>query len=123
MRRTPPRVVGMALTAVKAAGFGAFLALTIGAGLQVTGDSTEHAEAVADAYERVVERAMDDQRCSTSGFDRDVVPGSALIRTPAGQVQVVSFDRGWAVYNGRRPGTLIAVCLEREPVRPAAGTD
>ena len=39
-------------------------------------------------------------------------PASALIRTDAGEVRQVSFEVGWDVYNGRRAGTLIAVCRD-----------
>jgi hypothetical protein len=31
---------------------------------------------------------------------------------PAGDLRQVSFQVGWDVYNGKRPGTLIAVCLD-----------
>lgn len=37
-------------------------------------------------------------------------PTSAVIRTDGGQLRQVSFEVGWDVYTGRRPGTLIAVC-------------
>lgn len=37
--------------------------------------------------------------------------GSALIRTAGGQLREVPFRVGWDVYTGRRPGTLVAVCV------------
>jgi hypothetical protein len=37
---------------------------------------------------------------------------AALIRTAQGTVRRVSFAVGWDVYTGRRPGTLIAACLD-----------
>ena len=64
-----------------------------------------------DAYQRVVARTMADLRCTT-GRAPDPGPSSALVRTAAGNVRVVSFEHGWDVYNGRRPGTLVAVCLD-----------
>jgi hypothetical protein len=64
-----------------------------------------------EAHNRVVGRAMTHHECSHSGFDAGTVPASALIQTDAGIVRQVSFEVGWDVYNGRRPGTLIAVCL------------
>lgn len=39
--------------------------------------------------------------------------GSALIRTHQGRVRQVSFDVAWDVYEGRRPGTVVAVCVDR----------
>jgi hypothetical protein len=39
-------------------------------------------------------------------------PARALIRTEQGRVRQVSFDVAWDVYNGRRPGTVLAVCPE-----------
>ena len=51
------------------------------------------------------------------GFESGAVPSSALIRTARGQLRKVSFEVGWDVYNGRRPGTLVAVCLERARAR------
>lgn len=54
---------------------------------------------------------MEQHRCSLTGFDRDVIPSQALVRTPAGHVELVSFDRGWAVFSGEIAGELVAVCL------------
>lgn len=50
-------------------------------------------------------------RCSFTGFDRDVIPSNAIVRTPAGVVELVTFDRGWAVFSGEIAGELVAVCL------------
>ena len=65
-----------------------------------------------DAYPRGVERAVAEHHCSYQGYDAGRVPASALIRTARGAVRQVDFEFGWDVYTGRRPGTLIAVCLE-----------
>ncbi len=54
---------------------------------------------------------MQHHRCSVTGFDRDVVPSQALVRTPEGETELVSFDRGWDVFSGEVAGELIAVCL------------
>jgi hypothetical protein len=70
------------------------------------------ATAESDGYQRVVERAVADHHCSYTGFGDGAVPTSALIRTPHGDLRQVSFDVGWDVYNHRRPGTLVAVCLD-----------
>lgn len=61
---------------------------------------------------------MEQNRCSATGFDRDVIPSTAIVRTPAGDVELVSFDRGWAVFSGEVAGELVAVCLG--PERPSA---
>lgn len=60
-----------------------------------------------EATNRLLER----NNCSTTGFDPDVIPESAVIRDGAGRTRVVSFDYGWAVFNRERPGQLVAVCL------------
>lgn len=56
-------------------------------------------------------RLLEHNNCSTTGFDPDVIPTTAVIRDQAGQTRVVSFDHGWAVFNNERPGHLVAVCL------------
>ena len=47
--------------------------------------------------------------CSPTGFGPGVIPGSALVER-RNKIRHVSFDHGWAVFNGERPGTLLAVC-------------
>jgi len=66
-----------------------------------------------EATSRILER----NNCSTTGFEPDVIPATAVIRDRAGRTRLVSFDRGWAVFNKERPGELVAVCLGR----PRAG--
>ena len=61
---------------------------------------------------------MERHRCSVTGFDREVIPSTAIVRTPAGGTEVVSFDDGWAVFSGEAEGELVAVCLG--PERPVA---
>ena len=61
--------------------------------------------------DEAISRLLEHHNCSTTGFDPDVVPTTAVIRDQAGQTRVVSFDRGWAVFNNERPGHLVAVCL------------
>lgn len=60
---------------------------------------------------------MQQNRCSVTGFDRDVTPSKAIVRTPEGDTELVSFDRGWAVFSGEVAGELVAVCLG--PDKPA----
>lgn len=63
---------------------------------------------------------MQHNRCSVTGFDRTVVPSQAIVRTPEGATELVSFDRGWAVFSGEVAGELVAVCLG--PKQPAAAS-
>ena len=60
---------------------------------------------------RPLDAMMERNRCSFTGF------GKAIIRTPAGATQLVSFERGWAVFSGEAAGELVAVCLG--PQEPA----
>jgi hypothetical protein len=62
-------------------------------------------------------RLMERHQCSTTGFEPGVIPATAVIRDQVGRTRLVSFDRGWAVFNEERPGELVAVCLGR----PRAG--
>jgi hypothetical protein len=50
--------------------------------------------------------------CAPGALDADR-PGQALIRTDHGRIRQVSFDVAWDVYSGRRPGTVLAVCVDR----------
>jgi hypothetical protein len=38
--------------------------------------------------------------------------GKTIVRTRDGETKAVSFERGWRVYRGERPGTLLVVCPE-----------
>ncbi|GAA3662852.1 hypothetical protein GCM10022237_23380 [Nocardioides ginsengisoli] len=57
---------------------------------------------------------MQRNRCSYTGFDRTVIPSTAIVRRPDGATELVSFDRGWAVFTGQADGELVAVCLGPE---------
>lgn len=117
-KRRPLRArLSAVLLAVRAAVLASVLALTVTAGLAASGtggapDARPPAFTV-DASAPVVQRAISDHRCSTRGFAPGVQPTSALVRTGHGRLRVVSFDRGWEVFTGRRPGLLVAVCLGR----------
>lgn len=111
-RRAHPSL-RLALVAIKATALGALLALLVVAGIQTVSPSgSAQTDSVDEAYQRVVDRAVTDHRCSFHGFDDGAQVASALIRTARGDVRVVSFEKGWDVYNGKRPGDLIAVCLD-----------
>ena len=69
---------------------------------------------------RPMDKLMERNRCSFTGFDRSVIPSTALIRTPEGATRLVSFDQGWAVFSGEAPGELVAVCLGPKTGAPSA---
>jgi hypothetical protein len=103
---------------VKGLGLGALLSLSVAGGLGAASSTDGAATGSVDqAYQRVVERAVSDHRCSYQGFGPRSEAASALIRTSGGNVRVVSFEKGWDVFNGKRPGTLIAVCLDEKQQR------
>jgi hypothetical protein len=112
-RRTQRRPARVALTVVKGASLGALLSIVVVGGIRIeTPDADPSAQTASEAYERVVQRAVAAHNCSFEGYGDSAIPASALIRTTAGEVRQVSFEVGWDIYNGKRPGTLIAVCLD-----------
>ena len=113
-RSTPPRRIALGLTIAKAASVGALLSVTTGAWMSAsqTLEPPRPDLGRADAAVTLVERTMREHRCSTTGFGASVQPGGALVRSEAGQLRTVTFDEGWAVFTGERPGTLVAVCLD-----------
>lgn len=108
----------LGLAVVKGAALGALLTLVVAGGLHAAAPSAPPgARGASDPDQRVIERAVADHHCSYSGFGTEFVPASALIRTTDGKLRQVSFGVGWDVYNGSRPGTLVAVCLDRPQAR------
>lgn len=84
------------------------------------GALTDHQESSQTTSSDPVQRAIDRHQCSTRGFGAEEIPSSALIRTAAGDLLLVSFDRGWQIHQDRRStAKLVAVCLEDLP----PGTD
>ena len=81
-------------------------------GTQVDGSPATRTEQTtsADVVTARIDALMVQQDCSYTGFGADVIPATALLRTTTDEVRVVSFARGWAAYQGEKPGTLIAVC-------------
>ena len=106
MDRQPSRRAVLAVRAVKAAATaaaaGVAIVLTLGG---ATANPPHGVSASSDASARQVERAGLDTRCE--GF-----PGRTLVRTPDGRTEAVTFEQGWRVYRGERPGTLVVVCPE-----------
>jgi len=113
LRAAPRPGLRLGLTLIKAAVLGALLTvLAVAGGLPTASPDETGTASVDDAYQRVVERAVTDQRCSSREPNSAARDAAALIRTARGDVRVVSFEKAWDVYNGKRPGDLIAVCVD-----------
>ncbi|GAA4121896.1 hypothetical protein GCM10022215_27210 [Nocardioides fonticola] len=114
-RRRPPRPWRVALTVTKTALASAVVVAMLGT--QITGTATATNETdqttSVDPLSARIDALMVRERCSYTGFGADVIPASALLRTDRGDVRIVSFARGWAAYEGKASGTLIAVCRGR----------
>lgn len=103
----------VALAGLKGATLGGLLTLVVLGGMRAAYPQAGPSDtADIDPAQQLIAQAVTDHQCSYSGFGNDQIPASALIRNAQGEVRQVSFDVGWAVYNGKRPGTLIAVCLD-----------
>lgn len=68
-----------------------------------------HRSTAGQRLERRVSRLSKRHDCRREGFGTDVIPASAVVKV-RGQVRTVSFDEGWAMHRGERPGRLLAVC-------------
>ncbi|WP_126688299.1 hypothetical protein [Nocardioides ferulae] len=119
-RSAPPRRVALGLTIAKAASVGALLSVTTGAWMSAsqTVEPRRPDLGRADAAVTEAERTMRLHRCSATGFGAAAQPAGAVVRTDAGRLRTVTFDEGWAVFTGERPGTLVAVCLDPPRASP-----
>ena len=109
MRHHPPPGVLIGLSLTKSLLVGACLMLAMGVGATFTDRADQRAAPSTEVSSSRVTHLMDRFQCSETGFAADVIPHSALIHLD-GRVRHVSFDRGWAVFTGDAPGTLMAVC-------------
>jgi len=109
VRHHPPPGVLLGLSLTKSALIGLSLALALGLGAAMTDRADQSAAPSTEVSDSRVSRLMDRFECSQTGFGSDVIPNSALINL-GGHVKHVSFDRGWAVFTGDEPGSLMAVC-------------
>ena len=98
-------------TAVTAAGL--TLLVGFGAASVFSAPPQAPAEIGLSVQDEATSRLLERYQCSTTGFEPDVIPATALIRDRMGRIRLVSFDHGWAVFNNERPGELVAVCLGR----------
>ena len=85
------------------------------AGFGLTDDSGSAQSQVQTPTSARIDTLMDRYRCSTEGFGERAVPRSAIIRRADGHVALVSFDRGWRIFQEDGPASLVAVCLRRAP--------
>jgi len=58
-----------------------------------------------------LQAVMERYGCRNDGFGDRQIPRSAIIRNPRGRISVVSFDRGWKVFENDGGDRLVAVCL------------
>lgn len=110
MRYQPPPGVSLGLGLAKALLTGLALALALGFGVSMTDRADRSSAPSVNPESSRTARMMERFECSQTGFGSGVIPNSALIHLD-GRVKRVSFDRGWAVFTGDKPGTLMAVCL------------
>lgn len=103
MIRQPSRRAVLAVRAVKVAATtavaGSALVLALGGAIASPGDSPGSTGGSAS----LVERLGSDARCTGAA-------GRTIVRTGDGATRAVSFEHGWRVYRGERPGTLVVVC-------------
>lgn len=102
----------LGVTLVKV-GVGSAVVVTMLGSQLIDSSSPSDAAAASDSVAARIDRLMAQQDCSYTGFGSDTIPATALLRTGTEEVKVVSFARGWAAYEGHKPGTLIAVCRGR----------
>ena len=113
MRRSFQPELGPARpSTMKAMLLGALLALiaTIGIVAATKAASSSRPDVNAAGFSRLDHRPAHQNRCASSGLATVSKGPQALIRTPRGRLRLVSFERGWAIFTGERPGTLVAVC-------------
>ena len=92
MFRHPSSRAVLAVRAVKAA---------VTAGLVTTAVVVTLGGATASSAD--AERVHTDARCSGA-------EGKTIVRTRDGATRAVPFERGWRIYRGERPGSLVVVC-------------
>lgn len=118
MPRRPAKRYALALDLGKATVVAGAIALAIGVGVtskppagptEMTSD--RNVVTLQEDTPPGLEPKMARHECSRTGFGANVIPPSALVKVD-GRIRHTTFDEGWAVYTGDRPGTLMAVCLD-----------
>ncbi len=116
-----PASARLACVGVKVAVIGTIGVLALGAD---PGAAVGQGPAPLDAGQQLLtsrpaplERQLARHDCSTTGFDTDQQPVSALVRSARGSLRFVDFDTGWRIYTRHGAATLVAVCLAAPPQR------
>ena len=111
----PAHWLHTAVTSFRTAITAAALTLLVGLGAAsvFSAPPPAPAEIGLSVQDEATSRLLERHQCSTTGFEPDVIPATAVIRDRFGRTRLVSFDRGWAVFNHEQPGELVAVCLGR----------
>jgi hypothetical protein len=107
--RTGTFGVGLAATFSVATVVASHGGLDAFATVQDTEQVPSHASVVAERQAERVAALASRYDCSASGLVSDVIPAHAVVRV-GDAVRLTTFDRGWAVYEGKAPGTLVSVC-------------
>jgi hypothetical protein len=89
-------VKGAATTAAA----GTAIVLTLGGAIANPADEPQRS---SEPSVRLAERSALGARCEGAS-------GRAVVLTVRGETRTVPFERGWEIYRGERPGTLLAVC-------------
>ena len=71
--------------------------------------SEQQSGSVSPAWVSEAQRLIEKHHCSTKGLGEGRIPTRAVVRVGE-KVRTASFDVGWAMHQGTRPGTLLAVC-------------
>ncbi|WP_372728991.1 hypothetical protein [Nocardioides sp.] len=98
---------------MKAMLLGALLALIASIGVVAATKAASSSPATPPSsagFSRLDANALHQNRCASSGLATVSKGPQALIRTPRGRLRLVSFEKGWEIYTGDRPGTLVAIC-------------
>jgi hypothetical protein len=77
--------------------------------LRTDGSHRPRTAASDDGVAERVARLGERYHCSRTGLADGEIPLHAVVLRE-GRVRVTSFDEGWAVYRGERPGRLMSVC-------------
>lgn len=116
MSRAPEPALRRAVLAAKFAIVAAmaFFAVSSASAAATTAGPTEGVTAAQEvsapaAGQARLDKLVNLHDCSAAGFGADVIPGSSLVLQDD-KVRHVSFDDGWAIYTGEKPGTLLALC-------------
>ncbi len=120
MSHRHPAPARLACGAVKVAVVTTLAALALSAGPGAVAGQSGSAPVDAarqSSTDPLLARALTRHECSSTGFDSERQPVSAVVRSARGALRFVDFDTGWRIYTRHGAATLVAVCLDEPPVR------